>query len=323
MTAANRCRTHSALLACALGVTLSALCLAQTGGMPVLPQLKGTPPLGTATDPTHFTFVVAGDDRPATETATPTATVAEIFTEVAKLKPAFMVMLGDTVYGKDDKNQQLVAAEYQAFLQLAAATGVTLFNAPGNHEMDDKSDQPSATMESWYQQYTESLPFGAFAYGNSRFIALNTDDLPGSTCAGSGTAKAGKKKKFAGDLSTAQIGLLEAELKNDTAAANVFILMHRPIYAQKSSSQLAKGCRDELTTLFAKYPNVRYVLASHEHLFYQPAKTDRPAPPSYVVSGGAGAPLAKGGYYNYLVFTVDGGQVTFKTVKPSAASPAM
>lgn len=47
------------------------------------------------------------------------------------------------------------------------------------------------------------------------------------------------------------------------------------------------------------------------------------APPSYVVSGGAGAPLAKGGFYNYLVFTVDGSQVSFTMVKPGgAASPA-
>jgi hypothetical protein len=332
-------RIRHALLACGLGAALAAPCLAQqaqTAGMPALPPLKGTGQLGTAADSAHFTFVVAGDDRPATETATPTATIGEIFAEAAKLKPAFIALLGDTVYGKNDKDQQLVAEEYQKFLQLAAGAGVPVFNAPGNHEMDDKSDHPSATMESWYKQYSESLPYGAFTYGNSRFIALNTDDLPGSTCAGtaaanaSGSGQAGKadksgkagKNKFEGDLGTAQLGLLQAELENDKAITNVFVLMHRPIYAQKKSSRLAKSCRDELEKLFAKYPNVRYVLASHEHLFYQPAQLDHPAPPSYVVSGGAGAPLAKGGFYNYLVFTVDGSQVTFKMVKPAAATAA-
>lgn len=49
--------------------------------------------------------------------------------------------------------------------------------------------------------------------------------------------------------------------------------MHRPIYAQKKSSRLTKSCR-EIETLFAKYSKIRYVLASHEHLFYQPAKLD-------------------------------------------------
>jgi hypothetical protein len=188
------------------------------------------------------------------------------------------------------------------------------------------------------------VPYGAFTFGNSRFIALNTDDLPGSSCAGTGaqagaSGKAGKagktgkagaagkaakagKKKFAGDLGTTQLSQLAADLAGDTAITNVFILMHRPIYAQKASSRLTKGCRNELETLFAKYPNVRFVLASHEHLFYQPAKLDHPAPPAYLVSGGAGAPLATGGFYNYLVFTVDGSQVTWKMVKPGSSANA-
>jgi hypothetical protein len=340
-------RIRPTLLACTLGSVLPALCLAQTAPtdrMPPLPPLKGTAPLAAAADPSHFTFVVAGDDRPATETATPTATIVEIFAEVVKLKPAFMLMLGDTVYGKNDKDQQLVADEYQQFLQLAASAGVSVFNAPGNHEMDDKHDHPSATMEDWYRQLAGSVPYGAFTFGNSRFIALNTDDLPGSSCAGTGaqagaSGKAGKagktgkagaagkaakagKKKFAGDLGTTQLSQLAADLAGDTAITNVFILMHRPIYAQKASSRLTKGCRNELETLFAKYPNVRFVLASHEHLFYQPAKLDHPAPPAYLVSGGAGAPLATGGFYNYLVFTVDGSQVTWKMVKPGSSANA-
>ena len=345
MTAIARSSTRRALLACALGCVLPALCLGQTGGMPSLPPLKGTPQAGAPSNPAQFTFVVAGDNRPATETATPTGTIVEIFAEAAKLKPAFILMLGDTVYGKDDQSQSLVAQEYQQFLQVAAGAGVPVFNAPGNHEMSAKHNVPSATMESWYRQYTESVPYGAFTYGNSRFIALNTDDLPGTTCGGtaadagaSATAatagkggkggKAGKaakaaKQKFGGDLSTAQLGSLEAELANDTAVTNVFILMHRPIYAQKKSSRLTKSCRDQLEALFAKYSNIRYVLASHEHLFYQPPKLDHPAPPAYLVSGGAGAPLAAGGFYNYLVFKVDGSQVTWTMVKPAATpSPA-
>jgi hypothetical protein len=340
-------RIRRMLLACTLGSTLPALCLGQTAGMPLLPPLKGTAPLAAAADASHFTFVVAGDDRPATETATPTATIVQIFAEVAKLKPAFVLMLGDTVYGKNDKDQQLVAGEYQQFLQLAAGAGIPVFNAPGNHEMDDKHDHPSATMEDWYQQLAGSVPYGAFNFGNSRFIALNTDDLPGSSCAGTGsqagasgkagkagkTAKPGKaggagkaakagKDKFKGDLGTTQLAQLAADLAGDGAMTNVFILMHRPIYAQKSSSRLTKSCRDELETLFAKYPNIRYVLASHEHLFYQPAKLDHPAPPAYLVSGGAGAPLAPGGFYNYLVFTVDGSQVTWTMVKPGDTANA-
>src|ERR1700680_1672798 len=281
VAAIERSRIRRTLLACTLGSALPALCLAQTAqtaGMPPLPPLARTAALAAAADPSHFTFVVAGDDRPATETATPTATIVEIFAEGVKLKPAFMLMLGDTVYGKNDKDQQLVAGEYQQFLQLAAGAGIPVFNAPRSHEMDDKHDHPSATMEDWYRQLAGSVPYGAFTFGNSRFIALNTDDLPGSSCAGTGaqagvsgkpgkagkTAKAGKaggagkvakagKDKFAGDLSTTQLGQLAADLAADTAITNVFILMHRPIYAPKANSRLTKSCRGGPETLLAKY----------------------------------------------------------------------
>jgi hypothetical protein len=298
--------------------------------MPALPQLTGTPALGSPADPDHFTFVVAGDNRPATETATPTPTIGQIFAEISAMspKPPFVALLGDIIYGKNAKDAQLISQEYAAFLKVIQSAGVTVFNAPGNHEMNAKGNQPSAKMQAWYKQYTESVPFGAFTYGNSRFIALNTDDLPGAgDCAGpSAPAKGHKGKKSKqkpdGDLSQTQISQLEAELKADTAMANVVIFMHRPIYAQKSTSRLAKPCRDLLKALFAKYPNVRYVMASHEHLFYQPSTTTPPPPPNYVISGGAGAPLAAGGYFNYLVVTVDGNQMTFEVRKPGTASAA-
>jgi hypothetical protein len=307
--------------------------------MPALPPLAGTPALGTPADPNHFTFVVAGDNRPATETATPTATIQQIFTEVGALspKPPFVALLGDIIYGKNDKDPELVAQEYAAFLKVVQSAGVPVFNAPGNHEMNKKGNQSSKTMQAWYNQYTQSLPYGAFTYGNSRFIALNTDDLPGAgDCAGAGVAAKGKKRasksvakdgasknkqqKPQGDLGQAQLAQLAAELAADQAIPNVFVLMHRPIYAQKSSSRLAKGCRDLLKDLFARYPNVRLVMASHEHLFYQPPATKPPPPPSYVISGGAGAPLAAGGWYNYLVVTVDGTQASFQVCKPGTGT---
>src|ERR1700732_5455583 len=80
VAAIERSRIRRTLLACTLGSTLPALCLAQTAqtaGMPPLPPLARTAALAAAVDPSHFTFVVAGDDRPATETATPTATIVE------------------------------------------------------------------------------------------------------------------------------------------------------------------------------------------------------------------------------------------------------
>ncbi|HEV3458944.1 MAG TPA: metallophosphoesterase [Thermoanaerobaculia bacterium] len=312
------------MLAAGLALALGVPGAAQ---MPALPQLAGTPAPSAPANPNQFIFVVAGDNRPAKESVKTTATFRQIFTEIGAMnpKPPFVALLGDIIYGKDTSNPKLISAEYGRFLKVIQSANVTVYNAPGNHEMDAKGDVPSANMQAWYSKHTQSLTYGAFTYGNSRFIALNTDDLPGAgDCAGSGAPAGAKKAKSKpdGDLSQAQLSQLAAELEADKAMTNVFILMHRPIYAQKSSSQLAQSCRDQLLQLFAQYPNVRYVMASHEHLFYQPSTTQPPPPPSYVVSGGAGAPLATGGYYNYLVFTVNGDQVTFEVRKPGAASAA-
>lgn len=307
---ATRSRICRTLTCCALGAALPALGTARSAGMPALPPLQGTASAAAPANPESFIFFVVGDDRPAKETDPLTPTIQTIYQQVAQAKPAFVLMLGDTVYGKDDKNEAQVAQEYAAFLKLAASGGVPVYNAPGNHEMDDKHDIPSATMESWYEKDTGSVPYGAFNYGNSRFIALDTDDVS----AGCGGTPSAKDKNYAGNLGNDQLAALAADLDGDGSFAHVFVLMHRPIHADKSKSRLTKACRTALEQLFAQHANVQFVLASHEHTFYQ-AKA-KPGAPTYLVSGGAGAPLVKGGYYNYLVFTVAGGTVTWKVVKP-------
>jgi len=71
------------------------------------------------------------------------------------------------------------------------------------------------------------------------------------------------------------------------------------------------------------------VLASHEHLYYNPQTGDITSPlsrtdpsarsPFYLVSGGAGGPLEgtpkDGGFYHYLVFQIKGGHVQPRLVK--------
>ena len=68
----------------------------------------------------------------------------------------------------------------------------------------------------------------------------------------------------------------------------------------------------KLQTLFANYTNVSYVVAGHEHMYYNPlgkgalvlppSRTDPTSPaisPYYLVSGGGGAPLQE--KYDWLV----------------------
>jgi hypothetical protein len=127
--------------------------------------------------------------------------------------------------------------------------------------------------------------------------------------------------------------------------ANVFIFFHHPIYVPVGSlksgtsdlcHELSQPSATNFQNIVAQHKNVAFVIASHDHLYYNPQNPNNvtvgPAhfsgsPPSYVVSGGAGAPLAKfnpaysGSMYNYLRFTVTGGIVTTQIVPISPPVP--
>jgi hypothetical protein len=102
--------------------------------------------------------------------------------------------------------------------------------------------------------------------------------------------------------------------------------------AAKKHSKLNPPIAKKLQALFAQYPNVSYVIASHEHLFYnatgktlQPVDRTDPSAngPSYVVTGGAGAKLDScpdptppncKSYHHYLAFEVDQDTVRVQVV---------
>src|SRR5471030_928021 len=105
--------------------------------------------------------------------------------------------------------------------------------------------------------------------------------------------------------------------------------MHHPIKPKKKDMGLNDKNAKDLIALFGNYSNISYVLASHEHLYYNvqtgdttspPGRTDPTKdPPLYLISGGAGAKLsgapADGGVHNYLVFHVAGNQVQASIVR--------
>jgi hypothetical protein len=311
------------------------------GQMPALSSLPGTGQLDSKASRDCFVFVVAGDNRPAHKKNPPTKTTGQIFEAAQKAnhsltackhsKPALVFWTGDSIYGKDPNDESTVKSEYEAFLKIATKAGVPVFNAPGNHEMDDKNDVPNAQMQAFYPKYM-SEPYGAFNYGNSRFIALNTEEI-----APQGTQKSARAITESGAtldpgyVSQKQRDLLDADLEANQDKAHIFVFMHHPIKPYKADDGLDKKSADALVAIFAKYKNVSYVIAGHEHMYFNPQsnhgwgdppnRTDPSTdPPYYLVSGGAGAPLKgitkkhppKGSYFHYIVFEVNGDKI--KTV---------
>jgi hypothetical protein len=303
-------------------------------GLPELTAMRGTGTLTPPADPNHFTFVVFGDNRPGKDPQThkvdpqPQA-IKDIFQAIHDLRPAFAISLGDVIAGKpepdDPQSLDKIKNQFDEFLTLAWNAEAPIFNAPGNHEMDDDQDVPTTRMHKFYEECVGPT-YGAFTYGNSRFIALNTEDVPPADI-----PKPPADEEFS-YIGKQQLAQLKADLDQHRDKKHIFIAMHYPIHAKDQGppdsdwdDRLYPESREALVELFKNYNNIAYVMAAHEHLFYLPKDPDnitdvpgwKPGDDIvYFVSGGAGAPLNKGkwGFHHYLIFNVDGDNVTVKLI---------
>lgn len=305
--------------------------------MPVLPPLPGTGELKHESSATDFTFIVAGDNRPEQEGPTQPAITGQIIQDLKQYKPSFILWTGDTIYGKKPQDPKLIKDEYKAFLNLIKGAGVPVFNAPGNHEMNAQKNGPCPAMQALYQKYMVKELFGVFTYGNSRFIALNTDALKKQA-----NCKPPAKKNR-GYVNKKQLASLDAYLNANSMAQNIFIFMHRPMEPSSGTKGgLDKTSTATLRAIFAKYKNIAYVLAGHQHLYYNALTQDVSPPPClpsagnkppfYLVTGGAGAPLVgdepeekdeqvANAFYNYLVFQVKADKIKATLVNCGNGAP--
>jgi hypothetical protein len=203
-------------------------------------------------------------------------------------------------------------------------------------------ETPDADMQRLYLKMMQfpanAPPYGAFNYGNSRFIAVDTEEIPTILTLRSQGKLVPGLQLDPGFVSQTQMQLLANDLEANKNKAHIFVFMHHPIKPARRGSRLNKLNADQLEKLFAKYPNVSFVIAAHEHLYYNasgnalnpPPRTDPTSGgPVYLVSGGAGAPLDNcpgsaskncSATHHYLVFEVNGNTVNVKvvTLSPTA-----
>lgn len=315
---------------------LAALFAAATAALPLIaPAPTGSSPINPNPSASTFTFVVAGDNRPAQASCPQPPQLGAIVSAMASLKPAFALWDGDVIYGKDTKK---AAGQYPAFLTAIAAAKVPVFVAPGNHELTVKGSKPCKKIDEpdpsgiLAKAFATAVgaPYGYFRYGNSAFVMVNTDDTldpnyPSDWC------------NYNGFVSNAQLAALQATLQSlqaDSTVAHIFLFMHRPLNGESSQDNLGPQSIPQIASFYstvqsATYTKLSVVFSSHEHLFYSVGPMKRTDPqsggPTYVVTGGAGAPLSTGGtsgvYNHYLTVTVNGASVAVNVVQlPSMPS---
>jgi hypothetical protein len=311
-----------------------AVALAQ---MPALSPLPETGSLSKPSDPDKFTFVLAGDNRPLHSTCPQPSTPGKIFSAVRQMSPAaaFVLWTGDTISGKDPQHPKIIQKQYTDFLKIAATANVPVFNAPGNHEMDDANEVPSKPMKALYRKNMAGT-YGAFTYGNSRFIALDSENEPEleKIKKQPSTAEGVTKSQPPGSITKKQLKLLKDDLDANKDKAHVIIFMHHPVEPYSKNDGLNPLTVTALKKIFAGYKNISYVVSGHEHLYFNPqgdkdklteppSREDPSQPPYYLISGGGGAPLktgTPGSFYHYLVFNVDGKTITPNLVKVESSA---
>lgn len=310
---------------------------AASGQMPALSPLKNTGKLSLPSDPTKFVFVLAGDNRPAHKTCKQPPTPGLIFAAVKALNPpaAFVLWTGDTISGKQPNHPKRMHEQYDEFLKIAATAGVPVFNAPGNHEMDDDTNVPSDAMKALYRKDMAET-YGAFSFGKSRFIALDSENEPEKTASAAASVSGSKQKSEApGAITQKQLKLLKKDLEDNHHMDHVIIFMHHPVVPYEEKDGLDPDSVKALQKTFAEHKNISYVVSGHEHMYYNsqgdrskqvdpPVRKDPSQPPYYLVSGGGGAPLKKntpGSFFHYIVFTVDGETIAPVLYKVDSSDP--
>ncbi|MBI3269158.1 MAG: metallophosphoesterase [Planctomycetes bacterium] len=297
----------------------------ETKALPPMTAMNGTGTLVPPKDPKRFAFVVFGDSQGQEDHPTLRAIFKDMNSE-PNPKPTFAISLGDIIKGEPSVpfDSQALEEHLGYSLLLAKLAKVPVFNAPGNHEMDDVVntttwlEMPSQQMRAAYEKVVGPT-YGSFDCGDSHFIIMNTEDIPPPGMQG---PEPPMEFSYVGATQLAQ---LAADLEANKHKTHVFIAMHYPMNAyDPARDNLFGESRQALVDLFKKYPNISFVLASHEHQFYNPqdpnnvttvAPFQAGGPTQYLISGGAGASFYSGqpqlwAFHHYLLFEVDGAKVS-------------
>ncbi len=182
--------------------------LALTLGTPALLGAStaiGTTPSVPQPPQTEFTFVVLGDSQ-----FHQPIVFNRLINDVARLQPAFVVQVGDMIQGY--RTAPDTVAEWDRFKRQIAplATRTTFVPVPGNHDVYGPGKVTDAEVLALYRRLWGD-DYHTFAYRNSQFLVLNSDEL-------------GRENRIGGEQLRWVAQTLEATRGQD----HHFVFMHRP-----------------------------------------------------------------------------------------------
>ena len=163
----------------------------------------------------------------------------QVIEEINLLNPDFVVTVGDHIegYGEDYERSDV---EWDSLMVLIGALEAPFYMTPGNHDIwDDES-------EAMYTARTGFDPYYSFDYENTHFVILDNSRIDA-----------------AADFPEEQRDWLVADLARHSEAENIFVFVHKPLWAQT----LVLGRPDPLHDIFREY-GVDAVFNGHLHHYF-------------------------------------------------------
>jgi len=229
----------------------------------------------------NFRFVVLGD-----RTNTPNQKAFEmVLKDIERMRPDFVVTVGDLIEGYKDSAGTV--RDWDQTLPSLKLISCPVYLAPGNHDIT------TPDVRSIFIKKTGRNPYYSFDHQNSHFIIMD-NSLAGS----------------ADKLDEAQLKWLEKDLKALKNRAGIYVLMHKPFWADG----VGAGKPDKLHDLFKKY-KVTAVFTGHWHQYASEVYDGI----RYVVMGSSGSEIGPSENHSLAVFY----QYLWVTVKDGKTSPAL
>ncbi len=173
-----------------------------------------------------FRFVVMSDRTGGHEPGAWAQAVAE----VNRLKPDFVMCIGDLVEGYRDEEAEVVA-EWKEFDELTRKLDAPFFYCPGNH------DVAYGVCRKVYRRLhgRDGRPYYSFNYRGCHFVVLDSTAIVNAVR----------------DIADAQWVWLEADLAAARAAKHVFLFLHHPLNSGQQWQRLRKMLDPSKTTVFS------------------------------------------------------------------------
>jgi predicted phosphodiesterase len=214
----------------------------------------------------------------------------KIVAEVERMKPDFVITVGDHIEGYTD-DTTLLKKEWEEYKSLISPLTMPIYFTPGNHDITNDTALP------FYQRYI-GKPYYSFDYRGIHFIVLDNSRYD---------SIAGMPKE--------QTEWIVNDLKKSRKATYTFVFVHKPFWFD----YIAEGKTDLWHSLFVYY-GVDAVFAGHNHLYYS-AKYDNISYTAVGSSGGDCTPGPTGVDYHFTWVTADNKGISIAPIKIGSVLP--